>query len=137
MHHVSVQRRRCRILGEQGDLSRVLASLVERLDQVGVEVLTIVRRQAVLWLSRAFVGGRLFRRTLRRKNVPPGFQNRWSFRKALGRHRKRFSQLPTRCFHAFQGLTDAAGRRNFRKRRWIANVGVARKTAWPVRSAIL
>src|ERR1700758_5244979 len=59
--------------------------------------------------------------------MPPGFRTRWPFRKALGRHRRQFSQILAHWSCTFQQLIGLTRRQNFWNRGRVAKVGLAKQ----------
>jgi transcriptional regulator GlxA family with amidase domain len=57
--------------------------------------------------------------------MTPAFQSRWPFRKALGRHRKRFQPVRTGPGRTIPGLIGTPWWQNFQNRDRVAKVGLA------------
>jgi hypothetical protein len=110
MHHIAVQCRRLPIVGQQCDLSGLLAVLVKCLDRPAPRsTLAVTDLAQIQHVSLHHAPARhpavfhdapvavllavlpSFRRTLWRKNMATGFQSLRPFRKRPGRHRTRFS----------------------------------------------
>ena len=110
MHHIAIQSRRRTILGEQRDLSRFLASLVERFDRLApcgsLAVIDLAQIQhlplhrppaghpAVLDDAPVAVLLAVLAANLVAQKHAASFHSRRPFRKLLGRHRRPFAQIP-------------------------------------------
>src|SRR5947209_18263257 len=109
MHHVAVQRWPRAILGKQRDLSAMSTALVERFDRLAPcrsLVVVDLSQMKHMSLHRAPAGNTAVFNdapiavllavlaALWRRNMQPRFRMRRTFRKALGRHRRPFAQIP-------------------------------------------
>jgi hypothetical protein len=118
MHHIAIQNWRRAVLGEQRDLPRVLASLVERFDRSAPRGFLAVidlaqiqhlplhrppaRHPAVLDDAPVAVLLAVFPANLVAQKHAARFCSRRSSRKLLGRHRCRFSTVLPRSHQADQ-----------------------------------
>src|SRR5208283_3774916 len=154
VHHITVQRRRRTILGEQRDLLGVLATLVKCFDgpapRRSLAIVDLAQIQhvplhrstaanpAVLYDTPVAMLLTVLAADLVAQNMPRGFRSCVPFRKPLGRHRRRLRQIIAPLIPAFQSLTSAAARENPWNRGSVAKVGLTRLSLlaaqnWPSR----